>query len=131
MRRKKFRAVYRLNRRRIRRLWQYVRTTGMAFPMAEVRGFFHWRYSAAFIFFFWGGVLAMIALGLSVEPFDYLFDLAIWFAIFGLVFSLGFWFTSEELERKKPKLTKKQKKRNERASLIGYRIRKWGVAIVI
>ena len=59
----------------------------------SARSTFHWKYSSVLIFFFYALAVAMIGIGVAVEPFEQLF----WNA-------------------KKPKLTKKQKKHNEKVS---------------
>jgi hypothetical protein len=40
----KSKALYRLNRRRIRRFWQYIRYAGQTFPLSEMRGLFSWTW---------------------------------------------------------------------------------------
>lgn len=125
------RAIMRLTQRRLRHLRTCVETRAGAFPMASVRGFFHWKYSGILIFFFWGMVLALAGIGVAVEPFVYLFWLARIFALFAFVWSICFWLTSNELEGRKPKITKKQRKNKEKVSLTGYQMWKWGGSALI
>ena len=68
----------------------------------------------------------MIALGLSVEPFDYLFNLARFFFFLSLVFAVGWWLTSDELSLRKPRTSRSQRRRAERVSFWPYRAWKWG-----
>lgn len=121
-------ALGRFNRSRFRHIRNYLRSRNTDFPVAEVRGVFHWKYSSVLAFFFWSMALVMVQIGIAVEPFSYLFTLARLFVILGSMWFLAFWLTSEELQRKKPRLTEKQKKRGEKVSLVNYRLLKWGVS---
>jgi len=91
-----------------------------------LRGFFHWKYSGTLIFFFYGLAVAMIGIGVAIEPFDELFNFAYLFLAFSLIWGAGWWLTSEPLERRKPKPTRKQKKHKEEVSYVSYRAWKWG-----
>lgn len=99
--------------------------------MADVRGLFHWKYSGALIFFFYALAVAMIGIGLAVEPFQELFNFAYLFFTCALIWAVGWWLTSEPLERKRPKLTKKQRKHREKISYASYRAWKWGVPLLM
>ena len=77
-------AVFRLHRIRLSRIRKRAVDN---FPISDVRGFFNWKYSGALIFFFYALAVAMISIGLAVEPFEELFNFAYLFFI--LSFSLG------------------------------------------
>ena len=125
----KSKALYRLNGRRIRRFWQYIRYAGQTFPLSEMRGLFSWTWG--FAWFFLATAVAIVAIGTAVEPFHYLFNLGRIFFALGLVSVVGWWLTSEQLEKLEPRVTKKQKKHGEKISYVKYRIFKWGFTSVM
>jgi hypothetical protein len=93
--------------------------------MASIRSVFHWKYSSILIFFFYALAFAMISIGIAIEPFDELVNFSYFFLCLSLVWAIGWWLVSDTLEKKKPKPTKKQKKRNEDVSLTLYRAWQW------
>ncbi len=99
--------------------------------MPQVRGFFNWKYSAAIIFFFYALAVAMIGIGLAVEPFEELFEFAYLFFACSVLWAVGWWLTSEPLAARKPKLTRRQKRRLETVSYVSYRTWKWGVSFLM
>jgi len=117
------RAVYRLNRLRAKR------TLKSAYILlSHMHGLFPWRYSGALIFFLYALAFAMVGIGLAVEPFHTLFLLAHGFLSCSLIWAIGWWLTSGPLERKKPRLTKKQKKGQAPVSYRSYRAWQFGVS---
>jgi hypothetical protein len=125
-RRFRFKARYRLARRRVRYLFNSLSNFRI-----HMGGFFHWKYSGALIFSLYGLAVAMVGIGLAVDPFHRYFILADCFFAGSLVWAIGWWLSSEPLARKKPKLTKKQKKRNIQVSYVSYRAWKWGVILLM
>lgn len=120
-------ALRRLNRIRLRHLWRYIRARKeKSFPLSDVRGLFSWNWG--FVLFFFASAVTIIGIGVAVEPFEYLFGLARLFFVLCLISAVGWWLTSKQLEKRKPRVTRKQKKHGERVSYVGYRIWKWGVA---
>src|SRR5467141_569537 len=119
---KKCKALYRLYRRRLRSTWRKIRE---GFSMSPIKAVFHWKYSGVLIFFFYALAFAMIGIGTAVEPFQELFNFAYVSLFLAAFWAVGWWLTSDVLERKKPKLTKKQKKHSEKVSLVAYRAWQW------
>ena len=112
-------------------MWTQCKALLSKLPIPEVRGFFHWKYSSSLIFFFYGLAVATIEIGLAVEPFQQLFSFAYLFFTCSLIWAVGWWLTSELLERKRPKLTRKQRKNKERVFDVFYRAWKWGIPLVM
>jgi hypothetical protein len=57
--------------------------------MSELHGFFHWKYSGVLIFFFYALAVAMISIGVVVEPIDELFNLAYLFFAMFFIWAVG------------------------------------------
>ncbi len=99
--------------------------------MSKLRGAFHWQYSGVLIFFFYALAFAMVGIGMALEPFEELFNFAHLFLLVSTIWAIGWWLASDVLEEKKPKLTRKQKKHNEKVSLATYRAWQWIPTILI
>jgi hypothetical protein len=65
--------------------------------------FFHWSYSGVFIPVFWGTGIAMAAEATTYASLEWLFIPAYLFFLAGLVWSLGFWLTSDFLTSRSPR----------------------------
>jgi len=125
---KKCKALCRLN---IRRLVSIRRKATRGFSIQPIRGGFHWKYTGVLIFFFYALAFAMIGIGTAVEPFEELFTLGYLFLFVATFLAVGWWLVSDVLEKKRPKLTKKQKKHDEKVSLVPYRVWQWIPVILI
>ncbi len=73
----------------------------------------------------------MSGIGTAVEPFEWLFTLAYFFLFLSVLWAIGWWLFSDALEKKKPKLTKKQKKHKVKISTVPYQTWKWGGVFVV
>jgi hypothetical protein len=67
----------------------------------SIRTLFHWKNSNGLIFFLWGAVIAMAALGATLDNADYLFKYAYVFAVAGFLFLLGSWLTSKTVGKER------------------------------
>jgi hypothetical protein len=89
--------------------------------MSSVKRVFRWEL----IFFFYALAFTMIGIGTAVEPFEKLFELAYLFMFLSVFWAIGWWLASDALQKKKPKLTRKQKKHGEKVSFTPYRAWQW------
>jgi hypothetical protein len=115
-----FTATYRLSLMRLRRVAENTRKNINGF-LPSVLGLFEWKWGFPWLFL--GLAVALIGVGLSVEPFDYLFGLARLLFSLTLISGIGWWLTSKQLKSRKPRLTRQQKKQGE--TLFGYRVWTW------
>lgn len=76
-------------------------------------GVFHWKTSNGVIVGLWGAVVAMAALGATLDNADYLFNWAYGFAILSYSVTLGAWFTSRTIA-KEHRVTRQQRRRGGR-----------------
>jgi hypothetical protein len=83
-----------------------------------LQGFFHWNYSGGLILFFLGAVLTF---GSLRE-----FKLACWSDALFLFWSVGFWLTSEQLE----KIGRPKKRKRSQLNGRKHRVAAWGGCIV-
>lgn len=67
----------------------------------------------------------MASIGTAIEPFDQVFNFAFLLLVFSVIWAIGWWLSSDILEKKRPRPTKKQVKHNEKVSLASYRAWQW------
>jgi hypothetical protein len=98
---------------------------------AALRQIFHWKNSNGVIVALWGAVVAMAALGASLDNAPELFEWAYSFAVCAFVWSLGSWLTSDALQRRSRPPSRKQRRRLSTHSQKGYLVWKFGVSGLI
>lgn len=100
------------------------------FDRPKVKKAFHWKNSNGLIFFLWGVVIAMVALGAGLDNAAYLFKWAYFFAVAAFVWSIGSWLTSDTVQSlQKP--TRRQRRGLDHYSRWKCVLVKWGVAALI
>ncbi len=72
--------------------------------VSSVRQFFHWQYSGALIFGFYGSALALWGLAVSTDPAIPLYWASGLLLACGLLWSLGWWWTTEFIANKTGRL---------------------------
>jgi hypothetical protein len=65
------------------------------------RGFFHWQYSGVLIIAFHAFALAFWGIALATTPYEPLFGAAALCLVLGTIWSLGWWWSFEFLERRR------------------------------
>jgi hypothetical protein len=95
-------------------------------PSSEIRGLFRWKYSGGLIFLFYPLGFAMIGIGLAADRYQSSFRLAYLFFVLAYIWFVGWWLTSDPLERKRPRPSRRQKRQLEPVSYGRYRAWQWG-----
>lgn len=92
----------------------------MSISEPALRAFFHWKYSGVLIPVFLSGDLSMISIGQGLDPsgasFNLVFELAYLFLIATLIWSLGYWLTSDFLRKRNPEFWSNKRKKREGTS---------------
>jgi len=89
-------------------------------PEPRLRSFFRWKYSGVLIPVFLSAGLSMIGIGQGLDPpgaaFSLVFGLAYFFLIATLIWSMGYWQTSDFLRKRNPEFWSNKKKKRKGAS---------------
>jgi hypothetical protein len=80
-----------------------------ALAFKPLQGFFHWNFSGGLILSFYALAVAMISLATYFSNADYFFGWAYFFAVCGLIWRLGYWLTSETLEKKRKRTSRQMR----------------------
>jgi hypothetical protein len=95
----------------------------------RIRGIFHWTYSGVLIPVFIGLGGLMLSIGASLaETEKWLFVAAYLFFVLALLWTLGYWLTSEALRKRNPKYwnRNRRKQTNLRRATVVYQSWLWG-----
>ncbi len=95
-----------------------------------LQSFFHWNYSGGIILFCWGSVMACVGIATFFAEDAFFFNWAYFFSVAALVWSLGYWLTSDTLEKRR-RLTRRQRRGLEPHSWIAYRFLQYGGCVLI
>jgi hypothetical protein len=93
---------------------------------------FHSKISAILVPLFWGLGLAMVGIAVSLEsPFLWLFVSAFVFFIAALVWTIGFWLTSDSLNKRNPSKWNRRRKQQVNINYAGkiYQLWRWSGCI--
>jgi hypothetical protein len=67
--------------------------------------FFEWKFSSVFIFFWAALAVGMVSIAVAAESLDFVFGFGYVCFVLALVWSLGWWFTSDFLRNRRPRGT--------------------------
>ena len=104
------------------------------FDRPPVRRIFHWQFSGVLIPAFVGLAGTMISLGVGLDDFDLAFVLADLFLVGALIWALGYWLTSDSLQKWRPTLRGNRKRRREiegKRTWFRFHVCKFGVSALI
>ena len=100
------------------------------FDRPKVRRTFHWKHSNGLILALWASVMAMAALGTSLDNASYLFKCSYLLSAAAFVWSVGSWFTADALHRMGHK-SRRQRRGLDPYSRPKYLVIKYGGLVLI
>lgn len=97
----------------------------------SLQAFFHWNYSGGIILFCLGAVMACVGIETFFSEDRFFFHWAYFFAACGLIWSLGYWLTSETLEGRHEVLHRRRHRGHPAPSRSSYELLKWSGCLLI